>query len=42
VPNWYTKTDSPNQTISIASVSLTPLTAQFPILLANVLINYCY
>ena len=39
VPNWYTKTDSPNQTISIASVSLTPLTAQFPTLLATYTLN---
>jgi hypothetical protein len=35
VPNWISRTDTPNQTISIASISLTPVTAQASTLLAT-------
>lgn len=35
VPNWISRTDTPNQTVSIASISLTPLTAQASTLLAT-------
>jgi len=35
VPNWISRTDTPKQTISISSISMTPVTAQTSTLLAS-------